>query len=408
MSAPTSSALPILGDRLRALQPALEAVRHKLHAWPEAAFEEHATQAALRDFLRERAPSVAAAMRPCASTGWVVDLCKPGTACTKTVALRADMDGLKMTEGNACLPYRSTNDGRAHMCGHDGHMTMLLGAAVLLSEALERFPEGGRVRLLFQPAEEDIGGASVMIKEGALDGVDEIYGAHAWGEFPLGELRVKSGPVMAHVQLFDMTIKGKGGHASAPHLTVDPVVAACQTVVALQSIVSRNVNPLHPAVLSVPMIHGGSVNNVIPDQVMLAGTVRTYDAEACETITRRFNEVVEGTCRAMGATADINLRSLYPALVNSEGPAARVQKVAERVMGPGAVSAASLPMMSAEDFAFYTRVVPGAFYFIGNQDAQHPCLNHQTNFDYNDALICPGVELFVRLVEDFFGTPLYT
>lgn len=262
---------PLSPEALDGLFSTMATIRRHIHAHPEPGYEEKGTHALLRKLLAELAGIDPAEMRTCASTGLVVDIKGTGPPVSgtgvRTVALRADMDALRMTELNNGLPYRSQNEGVAHLCGHDGHMATLVGAATLLSKRKHKLPSNTKVRLLFQPAEEGPGGAAPMIADGCLEGVDECYGYHNWPSFKLGRMHIKAGPLMAHPSTFTIVVTGKGGHGSQPQHAVDPVLTASHLVVALQSIVSRNVASSEQAVVTVTMIHGGEVFNVIPDQV---------------------------------------------------------------------------------------------------------------------------------------------
>ena len=298
---------------LDGLYSSMSTVRRELHANPEPGFEEHKTQALLKKLLVQLAGIPEGAIRACAGTGLVADIKGSGPQSRgpiKTIALRADMDALRMTEGKNGLPYRSSQEGVAHLCGHDGHMASLLGAATLIQRRSARLPSDCTVRLLFQPAEEGPGGAAPMISEGCLDGVDECYGYHNWPTFEYGKMSVCAGPIMAHPTSFTIVITGKGGHGSQPHLTVDPVLTAAHVIVALQSVVSRSVHSAQQAVLSVTMVHGGEVSNVIPDTVTLQGTIRDLDQEVYEHIVERARAIVNGTCTAFGATATFQFESM--------------------------------------------------------------------------------------------------
>ncbi|KAH3761258.1 amidohydrolase family protein [Pelomyxa schiedti] len=397
-----------LDEVIRELLPNLIETRRAIHMHPEVATEEYETQKRVVQFLTEHIPGVST--KVCATTGVVVDIkgpVGPDSYPKRMVALRADLDALPMTEGNQGMAWRSQIPGKAHMCGHDGHTTMLLGAAVCISKVRSKLPPNTTVRLLFQPAEEGVGGAKRMIAEGVLEGVDEVYGVHAWGDLANGLLAVMPGYFMSHVQEFDVTITGSGGHASAPHRCVDPLICACQTVTALQSIISRNVPPTHSAVLSVTTIHGGEAHNVIPNEVKFTGTIRTFNAEDCEIISKRFEEIVMHTSETYGTSAKVELVDLYPALFNSEGPVNRVRRAAARCSNPFTPTTEGLPFMASEDFAFYTQAgVPGAFCMLGNLHGNHGS-NHTVNFDFDDTLLSAGVELWVKIAEDFFGVDLY-
>jgi amidohydrolase len=432
--------MPRLTDAIAAIHDELLALRHDLHRHPEPGFEETRTQARLREVLR----AAGLAPRDCAGTGLVADIAPAGggpaahapagggpaahapagsgTAAPApagggehpaghdrrpaAIALRADIDALRMTEANPDLPHRSERPGVAHLCGHDGHMTMLIGAARLLAAATARLP--GTVRLLFQPAEEGPGGAPVMIREGALDGIDEVYGCHNWPRFDLGTLHAIAGPTMARVAMITVRVEGKGGHASQPHLAIDPILAASHVVTALQSIVSRTIHCRHAAVVSITMISGGEVHNVIPDTVDLTGTIRVLDEDDYGTVESRVRVIAEQTAAAFGARAECTFERMYPVLVNDAEATGHVLRVGRSVFGEANVSGADLPILASEDFAYYTRERPGCFFFLGGAEpGRTNAMCHATDYEFNDRLIDQGVAMWVRLVEDRLGVRLY-
>jgi len=386
-----------LAQALSVISDDLIALRHDIHRWPEPGFEEVRTQAALRAALT----AAGLAPRDCAGTGLIVDI---GSGSGPAIALRADIDGLRMTEANPDLPYRSERDGFAHMCGHDGHAATLVGAGRLLAGVADRLP--GRIRLLFQPAEEGPGGAPVMIEQGCLEGIDEVYGMHNWPTIPLGGLRTIAGPCMAAVSEFAIEIRGKGVHASQPQDGRDPVLAAAHVVTALQSIVSRSIHYQDRAVVSVTTIHGGEAFNVIPDTVTLGGTIRALSEESNQLIETRIAEISAGTAAAMGCTAEVRIKRMYPVLINAPGPTALVESVARAHLGD--VSTEMLPMLGAEDFAYYLQHRPGCFFFLGGGEAgRSNAVCHATSYDYNDNLIDIGVRFWLRLVEARMGVSLF-
>ncbi|KAH3731910.1 amidohydrolase family protein [Pelomyxa schiedti] len=381
-------------EEIHELLPHLLETRRAIHMHPEVATEEHETQKRVIQFLHDHIPDVST--KVCATTGVVVDIkgpVDPDSTPERMVALRADLDALPMTEGNEGMAWRSQIPGKAHMCGHDGHITMLLGAAVCISKVRSKLPPNTTVRFLFQPAEEGIGGAKRMIAEGALEGVDEIYAVHAWADLNNGLLAIMPGYIMSHMQEFYVTITGSGGHASAPHRCVDPLICACQTITSLQSIISRNVPPTHSALLSVTTMHGGEANNVIPNEAKFTGTIRTFDAEDSKLIYKRLEEIVMHTSEAYGASAKIELVDLYPSLFNTEGPVNRVRRAATRCSNPFTPTTEGFPFMASEDFAFYTQAgVPGAFCLLGSTHGNHGA-NHTVNFDFDDSLLNRGMVL---------------
>jgi amidohydrolase len=377
----------------------LVSIRRDIHAHPEPGFEEHRTQELI---LRELRAS-GLAPRSAARTGVIVDI---GEGPGPGLALRADIDCLRMTEENHALPYRSTRDGLAHMCGHDGHTAVLLGAARTLAPRAAELP--GRVRLLFQPAEEGPGGAPELIACGALEGIDEVYGMHNWPAAPLGSLRTITGPCMATVATFELVVNGKGGHASQPQDSIDPVVIAAHIVTALQSIIARNVHYEERAVVSVTTIHGGEVFNVIPDKVTLQGTIRALSEEVYELIAERIEGLATSIAEAFGGRAAVAIERMYPVVVNSPSETEEVRAVGAALFGEDQVSSEQLPMLGAEDFSYYLLERPGCFFFLGGgEEGRSNSMCHATDFDFNDALISPGVGFWVRLVERRLGVRLF-
>lgn len=399
--ADSGGGIPWTEQEIEALLPELREIRHDLHRHPELGFAEHRTQAKVRAWLQ----GLGYDPRDCAGTGLVADL-HPGHP-GPSIALRADLDCLPMTETTA-LPYRSVHDGRAHKCGHDGHTTILMGVAAVLAQHRDRVP--GNVRLVFQPAEEGVdgGGARVMVAEGALAGVDEVYGLHNWPQFPKGELRVRAGAVMAHTRELDITVVGKGGHGSQPQVCRDPIVAASHLVAALQTAVSRGLGSDGGGVVSICRFTAGNTHNVIPERAELGGTMRTFDPAVDERLVERIQEVARGVAATFGVEVELSITDGYPVLVNHERCAAAVRAVGARVLGPARVSDAGLPIAGGEDFAYFAQAVPGAYFFLGaglpGEDT--PCCHHP-DFDFDDALIPTGMRMFLGLVHDRLvgGTP---
>ena len=416
---------PLSPEALDGLFSTMATIRRHIHNHPEPGFEEVKTNEFLRSVLTALAGIDPSMMRTCAKTGLVVDIKGEGpddlaSPAVKTIALRADMDALRMTELNQSLPYRSANEGVAHLCGHDGHMASLLGAAALIARRAKRLPSSRTVRLLFQPAEEGPGGALPMIADGCLDGVDECYGYHNWPSFKIGTLVVKPGPVMAHPTTFTITITGKGGHGSQPQFAVDPVLTASHVVVALQSIVSRNVASSEQAVVSVTMIHGGEVFNVIPDVVTLKGTIRDLNPTVCELVYERMKAIVAGVCATYGASGHVEFDSMYAEVDNHAEQAEVVRSLGVKLLGANNVTAGGLPIMGGEDFSYFLHKVPGAFYFFGGKEeglvgwsrlgaagSRSNCMCHNTAFDFNDNVSPIAATFFVRLVEGRLGVALY-
>ncbi|KPA22405.1 putative hydrolase YxeP [Shimia sp. SK013] len=364
--------------------------RRHLHAHPELEFDCHETAAFVVARLKEF--GVDEIHEGIATSGVVAIINGQGDG--PTVGLRADMDALPMDEVSG-VEYASEVAGRMHACGHDGHTTMLLGAAKYLAET-RKF--SGRVALMFQPAEEEGGGGEVMVQEGVLDKFDvkEVYALHNVPGIPFGEFHTKPGPIMAAVDTFTINIQGTGGHGAYPQDTVDPVVAAVAMVNAIQTIVSRNHDTRNEAVVSVTQIHAGSVSNVIPDLGMINGTIRTFDKDVQTMIHRRLNEIVTGTAAAYGLKAELDLDVNYPATVNSAQQTAFAADVARDIAGESAVNDAQDMEMGAEDFSYMLEARPGSYLFLG---AGEGAGLHNPAFDFNDDVAPIGASFFARLVE---------
>ncbi|CAK4665962.1 hypothetical protein LEN26_008580 [Aphanomyces euteiches] len=390
------------------IEDVLREFRRELHTFPELGFKESRTHRRIKEILTQHAGIPEEAMKPCAGTGLVIDIKSTSTVPTDSktgvscVAFRADIDALPMTENNPHLPYRSQNAQCAHMCGHDGHTATLVGLAIVLYPRRHLLPQGTTVRLLFQPAEEGPGGARPMIADGCLDSVDEVYGYHNYG-FPLGNLHVRTGPIMAHEQEFTIEIQGKGGHGSAPQLCVDPIIIATQVVNALQTVVSRSLSPYASAVVSVTTLHSGETTNVIPSAATLGGTMRDFDPAVAKTLRSRMEAIVHDTCHMHGATGIVNIHESYPTVINTPEQTKIVQEIASSVFST--VSEDGLPMMAAEDFSYFLQERPGCFFFLGTKEqgeTQHRDL-HSDTYDFNDKVLPLGVQMFVKLVEHRFA-----
>ena len=310
------------------------------------------------------------------------------------IGLRADMDALPIQE-KGDHPHRSQNAGKMHACGHDGHTTMLLGAAKYLAET-RNFD--GTVHFIFQPAEEGLGGGEKMVQEGMFDRFDckTVWGMHNWPGLPVGEFAVAPGPMMAARDNFEITIQGRGAHAAMPHQGVDPVVVGAQIVLALQTITSRNLDPQEALVVSVTQFHAGDAFNVIPDSIVLRGTCRVFNPKIQETLEDRIRQIADGVCAAFGASAKLNYMKGYPATVNDAGQAEVAAKVAERVAGEGRVDRNPKPAMGAEDFSYMLNERPGAYIWAGNGDTAGV---HHPEYDFNDELLTHGASYWATLVE---------
>ncbi len=380
-----------LKKRVQAIEQQVVAWRRDFHRHPEIAFQEQRTSQVLRAALEDMRLEV----ESLAKTGLRAKLSgKPGGRC---VALRADIDALPVQEEGE-KEYISQNPGAAHACGHDGHMAAVLGAAMILTELKDSFC--GEVVFLFQPSEErPPGGAKPMVEEGALQGVDAIFGLHFWQSLPTGRVGMVKGPMMAQTGDFNITVQGKGGHGSMPQQTVDPILIAAQLVVGIQSVVSRSVDPLKPAVVSFGTIHGGTIYNIIPEQVSLSGTIRTFDPDVHTTVETRMREIVENTCRAYGATADLEYKRGYPALVNHTEMVDFASAVTERTLGEGRIMEID-PVMGGEDFAYFLQEIPGAFMFFGMGDGMaYP--HHHPRFDMDEKALPEATLLLATLVLEY-------
>jgi len=367
------------------------ALRRRIHAAPELGHEELATSRLVAELLEGWGYEVATGL---GVTGVVGTL--SNGAGERVIGLRADMDALPITEANDA-DYASNNAGVMHACGHDGHTTILLAAA---KELAERRNFSGTVRVIFQPAEET-GGAVQMIEDGLFDRfpVDAVFGLHNWPGVPAGEFRFISGPAMASVDLVIITIKGKGGHGAIPQEAVDPIVAASSLVMALQSIVSRNVDPLEMAVITVGMIHGGTMPNVIPDSVELQITVRSFTDAVRDRIRARIKVLAEAQAASFGAVAEVYHPPGFPALHNDAEETEFARQVAVRHFGAEQVGTLA-PLLVSEDFAFMLEKQRGSYLFVGNGPSADL---HSPRYDFNDAIIEPATRYWVALVEDYLA-----
>jgi hippurate hydrolase len=377
--------------RIADLAPEIAAWRQDFHTHPELLYEVHRTAGIVADKLR--AFGCDEVVTGIGRTGVVGVIRGNGRASGKVVGLRADMDALPIEE-ETNLPYRSANPGLMHACGHDGHTAMLLGAAKYLAET--RNFDGTAV-VIFQPAEEGGGGGDAMVRDGLMErfGIQEVYGMHNWPGTPVGEFAIRPGPIMAAADRFTIAIEGRGGHAALPSNAIDTLLCAAQVVVALQSIVSRNVNPLDSAVLSVCAFKSGETYNVIPQHARLQGTVRTLKPETRDLMEERIRKVVEATVASFGATFTLDYTRGYPVTFNHEAETAFMAKVAGKV--GRSVRTDIPPEMGAEDFSYMLEKRPGAYIFMGNGDSAQ-C--HHPAYNFDDEAIPYGVSLWARIVEE--------
>lgn len=376
----------------------LTELRHDLHSHPELMYEEHQTSERVQAELSKTSVEFVAGLAGGTGVlGWL-PATRPGGG---TVALRADMDALPIHEETG-LPYASQVAGKMHACGHDGHTANLVGAARALSRVEDR---PNNVLFVFQPAEEGGAGGLRLCEEGAMAGriigsaPDVIYGLHGWPDQDEGTVYWKVGPMLAATDEFVLTVRGRGGHAAAPHLTADPVVASAHVVTALQTVASRNVSPLDSIVFTTAAIQGGSAHNVIPDEVVLRGTMRTLLPETRVLGKRRFYEIAEGTAAALGCSAGILWKEGYPVTENDARATARFRAIAVQTLGEGRVRELAQPVMGGEDFSYYGAHVPASFFFVGMRRVgdTSPAMLHTSRLDFNDAVIPDCVELFCNL-----------
>ena len=367
-------------------------IRRTLHANPELAFEEFETSALVQSVLKE----LDIEMRTNVATTGVVGTLRGGraTADSKCVALRGDMDALPIHEETG-LEFASRNDGKMHACGHDSHTTMALGAAMILAEMRGEIP--GTVKFLLQPSEEKLpGGAKFMIEQGALENprVDAIFGQHVAPKIAAGEIGFHGGTMFASADEIYITIKGKSGHAATPHLAVDPVLAACELVVALQKVVSRTIDPFRPGVLTIGKIEGGSATNIIPEAVRLEGTLRAMDEQWRSATHKKIEEIVRGVCLANGTEYELEIRVGYPALSNDPWATEIARAAAQEMLGDTGVYS-SPPMMGAEDFAYYLQQIPGSFWWIGAGTEEQGCIAglHNCRFTIDESILPVGSAL---------------
>ena len=383
----------------------IAAVRRDIHAHPELCFEEQRTSDLIARTLEGWGIPV---HRGLGKTG-VVGIVRGGDS-SRAVGLRADIDALPMSEHNH-FAHASRHAGRMHACGHDGHTAMLLAAAKHLANHRDF---DGTIYLVFQPAEEGGGGAREMMKDGLFERfpMEAIFGAHNWPGLAVGQFALCAGPAFASSNEFKVTIRGKGAHAAMPHNGIDPIPAACQMVQAFQNILTRNKHPLDTGVVSVTKIHAGEATNVVPDDCVVEGTVRTFSDEVLDLIERRMRTIAESTCAAFEATCEFEFERQYPPTINHAAEAAFIRHVLGDLAGAQNVHEFR-PTMGAEDFSFFLQAKPGCYFLIGNGDGDHregghglgPCMLHNPSYDFNDALIPLGGTAWVRIAEAWLAVP---
>ncbi|HET6893864.1 MAG TPA: M20 family metallopeptidase [Candidatus Baltobacteraceae bacterium] len=370
------------------------ALRRDFHMHPELGFEEHRTSGIVADRLRRLGFEVHTGIAGTGVVG-VMRGARPG----RTIMLRADMDALPILEENG-HPYRSTVDGKMHACGHDGHVAILLGAAELIAEYKDRLP--GTICLLFQPAEEGHGGARVMVEEGVLDrfSIERAYGLHLNTKLPVGTLGFREGPFYASSDSIEIDVIGKGGHGSAPHDAVDPIYTAANFITSVQQVVSRHVDPVEPAVVTIGSIHGGTIHNVIPRTVRMLGTVRAFNDEVRSAMPQRIERVLKSCCDAMGAQYEFNYLWRYPVTSNDPEQTLYARALAEKTAGEEYVVTAD-KLMGAEDFSFFAQRVPACFYSLGARGSEHTANpHHSSTFDIDERALPVGVRMMAALAFD--------
>lgn len=367
--------------------------RHQLHAIPEIAFDEEKTA----QFVEQKLASFGVKVHPrMAGTGVIGSLSAgpAGSSSEKSIALRADLDALPIVE-KTDVSYCSTHAGMMHACGHDGHTTMLLGAAQYLSQH-QNF--NGTVYFVFQPAEENEGGGRVLVEQGFFKKfpVDAIYGMHNWPGLEAGKFAIRSGPVMAAYDVFDIIINGKGGHAAAPHNTIDPIVIAGQVITAVQNISARQCNPQDAVVVSITRMHAGDSYNVIPETAQLSGTVRTFSHHVQGKIITQLEQIVKSICEAYGATAEMDYQKRYPSTINSEIETENALRAAMEVVGNDNIIRDNPPSMGSEDFSFLLNESKGCYVSIGNGESASL---HNPHYNFNDDILTIGVSYWVKMVQ---------
>ncbi|MEZ5855489.1 MAG: M20 aminoacylase family protein [Hyphomicrobiaceae bacterium] len=384
--------MPIL-NRAAGMKDEVTAWRRDLHENPEILYDVHRTAGIVAEKLKafgcdEVVPGIG-------RTGVVGVIKGRSNNSGKVIGIRADMDALPMTETSG-VPHASKVKGRMHACGHDGHTAMLLGAAKYLCET-RNFD--GTAIVIFQPAEEGGAGGEAMVKDGMMErfGIHEVYGLHNQPNQPVGHFSLRPGPLLAAADTFSIEIEGYGAHASRPHLSIDPVAIGCQLHAAMQTIVSRNVDPLKSAVLSITMFQAGEASNVIPQTAVLKGTVRTLEEKVRNNVEKRMNEICSGIAAANGAKVVLNYRRGYPVTENHPAQTEFMASVAREISGPAAVRTDVPPLMGAEDFSYMLKARPGAFIFMGIGDTKGGL--HHPEYDFNDEAIPAGISFWGRLVE---------
>lgn len=384
--------MPIINS-IAALEEEMTEWRRDFHMHPELAYQEVRTSGKVAELLESWGIEVTKGLGKTGVVGVI-----NGAGDGPSIGLRADMDALPIDEMND-TPWKSQNAGVMHACGHDGHTTMLLGAAKYLAET-RNF--NGTVNLIFQPAEEGYAGAKAMMDDGLFEKFpcDQVYGLHNWPQMPAGSIAAVPGPIMAAADKFDITVKGKGAHGAMPQNGVDPIVIGSQIVTALQSLVSRSKDPIETAVISITMFHAGAAFNVIPEEAVLSGTVRTFNPDVQDMVEAGMKRIAEGIASGMGGSADVDFRRGYPATVNHEAQTQLAADVAGGIVGPENVRADVDPTMGGEDFAFMLNEKPGCYLWLGQGGGASSENVHHPQYDFNDSVLPIGASVLARLVEE--------
>ena len=372
----------------------LISLRREFHKRPELSWKEKATSQRIQEWLKGQGIKD---VKPVAGTGVVANI--PGGKPGRTIMYRADIDALPVTEDSG-VTFPSENPGVMHACGHDGHIAVGLMLASMVNQRRNELK--GNVRVIFQPAEELGAGAVVMLKDGVMDNpkVDAVLGLHVAAEIPMGMLGIATGPTCAAVDDFKIAVLGKGGHAASPHKTVDPIVVGAQVVNALQTVVSRSVDPMKPAVVTVGTFHAGTKENIIADRAELAGTIRGFDMELMKQMPQRIEAIVKGVTESMGAGYEFHHQHQCPPVVNDAAFAERVKAQAAKLVGDKAII--PIAIAGADDMAYYLQKAPGCFFFLGGADAgKGPQVHHQPRFYYDDRSLALGLELSLRVIEEY-------
>ena len=379
-------------SEIHAIKDIIVSTRRDIHQHPELAFDEHRTS----KLVAERLESFGIEIQTGVGKTGVVGTLK-GKNDGKTIAFRADMDALPLQE-TSDISYKSKNAGIMHACGHDGHTAMLLGTAEVLSKQADKL--NGTLKFFFQPAEEGQGGARFMIDDGALEGVDEVYGIHLWNYQKYGTIGVKSGPIMAAADIFEITVHGKGGHGAAPQGTKDAVLIAAHLIQTLQTIVSRNTNPIESTVVTVGKINGGYNFNIIADKVTLRGTTRAYTEDNRQLIKKRMKEIIAGTEKTFGTKIELDYEDGYPPTINDPTAAGHLLNAAQKIVGDGAGH--PYLSMGAEDFSYFLQKVPGCYFLVGSAPQDREPLSvphHCSHFDIDERALLIGSSVYLQLAE---------